>query len=299
MHTPANQELQALLKELNEQAEVDREQRIQSKRTGELPNAVPLPDDISPDSLYPTTIHCRSAFDYAFFCQSFGGQFVNVYRYGSFRSCSNHWEDFWLCLRTRNWDEKDRAKAIREHYRKKAVKYKTGPSSEDVWEVRTEPVKDAFQDSLEDLEAKIEQWKKANPGLADPWKGNVTTVMQRAPGRPMNDVKTIEQKANQKKIEENQANAGSNTPPAFDHNAVARIENSRATHNKFPLVKFRNVTNNAAIPYFPKTITALSRMSEAHIDVVLAALSLPTDGDPEAKQKRLQAYIGAPTVNMA
>ncbi|RMZ77950.1 hypothetical protein DV738_g4172, partial [Chaetothyriales sp. CBS 135597] len=177
----ANQEFQALLNELNEQAEVDREQRIQSKRSGELPNAVPIPDDISPDSLYPTTIHCRSAFDYAFFCQSFGGQFVNVYRYGSFRSCSNHWEDFWLCLRTRNWDEKDRAKAIREHYRKKAVKYKTGPSSEDVWEVRTEPVKDAFQDSLEDLEAKIEQWKKANPDLADPWKGNVTTVMQRAP----------------------------------------------------------------------------------------------------------------------
>ncbi|RMZ89981.1 hypothetical protein DV736_g2776, partial [Chaetothyriales sp. CBS 134916] len=177
----ANQEFQELLKELTEQAEADREQRIRSKQSGNLSNAAPLPDDISPDSLYPTSIHCRSTFDYAFFCQSFGGQFVNVYRYGSFRSCSNHWDDFWLCMRTRNWDEKDRAKAIREHYRKKAVKYKTGPSSEDVWEVRTEPVKDAFQDSLEDLEAKIEQWKKANPDLPDPWQDNPTGVMQRAP----------------------------------------------------------------------------------------------------------------------
>ena len=37
------------------------------------------------------------------------------------------------------------------------------------WDVRTEPVKDAFQDSLEELEAKIEHWKKANTGARDPW----------------------------------------------------------------------------------------------------------------------------------
>lgn len=131
------------------------------------------PQDISPDSLYPTEISCRSAFDYAFFCQSFGGQFVNVYRYGTFRSCSNHWQDFWLCLRTRNWDEKDRKKAIQDHYRQKAVKYKTGPSSEDVWEVRTEPARDAFQGNLEELERQIEEWKKANPTAKAPWEGNL------------------------------------------------------------------------------------------------------------------------------
>jgi Protein of unknown function (DUF3128) len=165
----ANLDLQELMKEFAAQSETAREERIQSKEKGVLSYTALLPDDISPDSLYPSEIHCRSAFDYAFFCQSFGGQFVNVYRHGSFRSCSNHWEDFWLCMRTRNWDEKDRTKAIKEHYRKKAVKYKTGPSSEDVWEVRTEPVKDAFQDSLEELEAKIEDWKKTNPGVASPY----------------------------------------------------------------------------------------------------------------------------------
>lgn len=165
----ANQDLMEMLKEFQAQSETDRDQRIQSRESGVLSHTSPLPDDISPDSLYPSEIHCRSAFDYALFCQSFGGQFVNIYRYGQFRSCSNHWEDFWLCMRTRQWDEKDRVKAIKEHYRKKAVKYKTGPSSEDIWEVRREPVKDAFQDSLEELEAKIQHWKKANPDAIDPW----------------------------------------------------------------------------------------------------------------------------------
>ena len=165
----ANQDLMEMLKEFQAQSETERDERIKSRESGVLSYTAPLPDDISPDSLYPSEIHCRSAFDYALFCQSFGGQFVNIYRYGTFRSCSNHWEDFWLCMRTRQWDEKDRIKAIKEHYRKKAVRYKTGPSSEDVWEVRREPVKDAFQDSLEELEAKILHWKKANPDALDPW----------------------------------------------------------------------------------------------------------------------------------
>jgi hypothetical protein len=76
-------------------------------------------------------------------------------------------------LRTRSWDEKDRKKAIQDHYRQKAVKYKTGPSSEDVWEVRTEPARDAFQGNLEELERQIEEWKKANPTAKAPWEGNL------------------------------------------------------------------------------------------------------------------------------
>lgn len=165
----ANEDLKQFMKEVELEFDTARSERIQSRESGVLKHTAPLPDDISPDSLYPAEIHCRSAFDYGMFCQSLGGQFVNVYRYGSFRSCSNHWDDFWLCMRTRNWDEKDRAKAIKEHYRKKAIKYKTGPSSENIWEVRTEPVKDAFQDNLEELETKIAQWKKANADAPDPW----------------------------------------------------------------------------------------------------------------------------------
>lgn len=152
-----------LLKEIEVEQSKAQESRFQAKKDGSS-QSTPIPADISPDALYPAEMSCRSALDYAMFCQSFGGQFVNVYRYGEFRSCSNHWQDFWLCMRTRQWDEKDKVKALQDHFRKKAVKWKTGPSSEDIWQVRTEPVKDAFQDSLEELEAKIAEWKQANPG---------------------------------------------------------------------------------------------------------------------------------------
>ena len=73
-------------------------------------------------------------------------------------------------MRTRQWEKGDREKAIADHYRKKAIKYKQGPSSEDVWEMRTEPVKDAFQGDLEALEREVAEWRKQNPGVKEPWE---------------------------------------------------------------------------------------------------------------------------------
>jgi len=110
------------------------------------------PSPISPDSLYPSSMSCRQAFDSAFYCQSLGGQFNNLYRYGGMRNCSEDWSRFWFCMRTKSQPEEKRRRMIREHYRQRAVKYKVGPSSEDVWEVRTEPVEGAFQGDLEALE---------------------------------------------------------------------------------------------------------------------------------------------------
>ncbi|KAI9374567.1 hypothetical protein BJX61DRAFT_289513 [Aspergillus egyptiacus] len=119
------------------------------------------PASIAPESLYPDTMSCRSAFDYAFFCQSLGGQFVNVYRYGELRSCSEHWENFWLCMKTRTFSDKEKSRIIRDHYRKKAIKYKTGPSSEDVWDVRMEPVKNPFQGDFGALEREMQAEEEA------------------------------------------------------------------------------------------------------------------------------------------
>ncbi|KAE8146133.1 hypothetical protein BDV25DRAFT_133178 [Aspergillus avenaceus] len=119
------------------------------------------PSSIAPESLYPDTMSCRSAFDYAFFCQSFGGQFVNVYRYGELRSCSEHWDNFWLCMKTRTWSDGARKNAIRDHNRKKAIKYKTGPSSEDVWDLRTEPVRNAFEGDFAALEREMQAEEEA------------------------------------------------------------------------------------------------------------------------------------------
>ncbi|KAJ5855900.1 uncharacterized protein N7529_009844 [Penicillium soppii] len=129
-----------------------------SKGTSLTPdgNASQIPQSaISPESLYQDTMSCRNAFDYAFFCQSFGGQFVNVYRYGELRSCSDHWDNLWLCMKTRTWPEDLRKRAIRDHNRKKSIKYKTGPSSEDVWDVRLEPATESFKGDFAALEREM------------------------------------------------------------------------------------------------------------------------------------------------
>ncbi|KAL1836897.1 hypothetical protein VTJ49DRAFT_4525 [Mycothermus thermophilus] len=106
------------------------------------------PRDRSPQSLamsehsLPTTMSCRDAFDYAWHCHTPGAQWNAVYRYGSVRPCTELWDDFWFCMRTRTYPPEARAEAIKEHYRaKEARKYGGGkPSSEDVWESRDERV---------------------------------------------------------------------------------------------------------------------------------------------------------------
>ncbi|EAS37130.3 uncharacterized protein CIMG_02484 [Coccidioides immitis RS] len=153
-HTPvsrdeqADAELQAFLSGMKDTTESSHPINSSSQLTS-------LPSSIDPDSLYPTTMSCRTAFDYAFFCQSFGGQWVNYYRYGELRDCSQHWSDFWFCMRTKSYSEEDRAKMIMDHQRKKAAKWKTGPTSEDVWDIRTEPVKGAFQGDFAAVEREM------------------------------------------------------------------------------------------------------------------------------------------------
>lgn len=100
---------------------------------------------ISPDALLPTTMSCRQAFDQAFYCQSLGGQFNSIYRFGAMRSCSELWSQWRFCMRTKSvYDDETKGNMIRDHYRERLMKYKVGPSSEDVWEMRTEPVESAF-----------------------------------------------------------------------------------------------------------------------------------------------------------
>jgi hypothetical protein len=110
-------------------------------------STAPTPSDIPPrdplaEALLPTDMSCRQAFDQAWSCNSMGGQFTAVYRYGEMRSCSEHWDDFWFCMRTKGYSAEQRERAIREHYRaKEFTKYGPGkPSSEDVWESRGEKV---------------------------------------------------------------------------------------------------------------------------------------------------------------
>lgn len=92
------------------------------------------------DPLLPRTMSCRAAFDSAFYCSSLGGHFNDIYRYGQLRSCSEHWNDFWFCMRVKNsYNPRDvKERMVQERYREKEEKLKSGPNSEDVWRVRGE-----------------------------------------------------------------------------------------------------------------------------------------------------------------
>ncbi|KAI4169282.1 MAG: hypothetical protein LQ343_005780 [Gyalolechia ehrenbergii] len=109
------------------------------------------PKTITPSSIYPTEMSCRSAFDSAYYCQSLGGQFNNIYRYGTFRDCSDQWKQFWFCMRTNRGflGDKERGSRIQDHYKLREMKYRVGTSSEDVWKPRTRMVESAFDGDLE------------------------------------------------------------------------------------------------------------------------------------------------------
>ena len=110
---------------------------------------------IHPTNLYPREMSCRAAFDQAFYCQSMGGQVINVYRYGHMRSCSELWNNFWFCMRTTKsgfGEEKLRQK-LKQHYWEKDKKYREGPSSEDVWEMRDRMAESPFSADWAAIEA--------------------------------------------------------------------------------------------------------------------------------------------------
>lgn len=124
------------------------------------------------EQLLPTTMSCRDAFDAAFYCNSMGGQFNNLYRYGTVRACSENWNDFWFCMRTRTHGEKEKAEAIRSRYRdKERMKYgrgkshdleseDAGRSSEDIWKSRERMVEwgEAFNKSFPSFQGNDEEW---------------------------------------------------------------------------------------------------------------------------------------------
>ncbi|KHN97373.1 uncharacterized protein MAM_04970 [Metarhizium album ARSEF 1941] len=132
----------------------------------QVPDA-PVGDALS-ESLLPTDMSCRQAFDLAWSCNGLGGQFNSVYRYGNMRSCSEHWDDFWFCMRAKSYTGELKANMVRTHYRNKAhSKYGDGkPSSEDVWERRTEklPPGSAFNVPVDPPTVGDDEWRRTEEG---------------------------------------------------------------------------------------------------------------------------------------
>lgn len=178
----AEQELQAFLRDLEATSQptntkyirLPRQQPSSSSPPSRAKPSIHNNDPLS-EQLLPKSMSCRDAFDSAFYCNSLGGQFNNLYRYGTVRACSENWNDFWFCMRTRSYSSKEKEEAIRQRYRdKEQRKYRKdeneereaggmgGSSSEDVWRTREKKVNwgDTFNMPFPGMGGDDEDWNK-------------------------------------------------------------------------------------------------------------------------------------------
>ena len=147
----AEAELQAFLDEINDASRAPTSQNLPQRQQ---PGHETSPSDAGSGKIspYPTSMSCTTAFDAAWFCQLPGGQFVNVYRYGSLRNCSDAWTRFWFCMRTNRgyMSDEQRQDRVRRYYQERENRLLRGRNSEEVWEARTEKFAGAFGDRLPD-----------------------------------------------------------------------------------------------------------------------------------------------------
>jgi hypothetical protein len=172
----ADKELNAFFAELQADAKPSstKYNRVSKQAPEVTPSSSSSPDDADlplSEQLLPRTMSCRNAFDSAFYCNSLGGQFNNLYRYGSARSCSENWDDFWFCMKTRTYGAGEKEKAIMARYRdKEQMKYRrqegeergVQKSSEDVWKSRDVKMEwgTAFNEPYEDFDGNDKEWNE-------------------------------------------------------------------------------------------------------------------------------------------
>lgn len=169
----ADQELKSFLSELEGDIQPQASSNSRTKytrlsRSGpsvESTTAPELEHESLDSQLLPTTMSCRAAFDQLYYCNSLGGRWNDLYRYGTLRSCADDWDDFWFCMRTRLYSEKAKAAAVKEHYRekerKKYSKELGKASSENVWKSRESKVEwgTAFKEKFEKVE-NDDEWRR-------------------------------------------------------------------------------------------------------------------------------------------
>lgn len=117
------------------------------------------------ESLLPTDMSCRQAFDAAWGCNSVGGQWNAVYRYGEMRSCSEKWDDFWFCMRNKSHSGPVKDELVRSHYRNREFNKYYAPgraSSEDIWEAREKKVEpgSVFGEAIELPSVGDDEWRR-------------------------------------------------------------------------------------------------------------------------------------------
>lgn len=170
----AEQELQAFLKEFAADVEPKKPKftrlsgQQQQSTSRKSPTTTSDAEDkrLLSEQLLPTTMSCRQAFDEAFYCNSLGGKFNDLYRYGGLKSCSENWSAFWFCMRTKNYGRELKEEAIRDHYRRRdQLRYSKdmeGQSSEDIWKSRDKKLQwgEAFNVPFPKFDGNDEEWNR-------------------------------------------------------------------------------------------------------------------------------------------
>ncbi|KAF8482413.1 hypothetical protein DFH94DRAFT_726818 [Russula ochroleuca] len=93
----------------------------------------PTPEDI------PT---CMGAFDNFLSCNILGTQLKSIYRFGEMAQCSAKWNEFKFCMSIKGLHPEQRRDAWIRHRAEWWARRRLGLSSENVWETRTEPLRD-------------------------------------------------------------------------------------------------------------------------------------------------------------
>ncbi|KAG4302436.1 hypothetical protein PCANB_001269 [Pneumocystis canis] len=80
-------------------------------------------------------------FDHFFMCYTLKNLFINYYRYGQRPECASKWKELVWCIKTKSQEKEEEQRMLRE---KKKEKFKGKKNSEEIWTLRTEPLKTLF-----------------------------------------------------------------------------------------------------------------------------------------------------------
>ncbi|KAF8322119.1 hypothetical protein DL93DRAFT_2071888 [Clavulina sp. PMI_390] len=83
---------------------------------------------------------CLTLFDTFMQCYIVGNQIRSLYRYGHGSDCSDKWNDVKFCLSMKSLEGEERRRAWLRHRAEWWAQRRLSRSSEDVWDVRTEPL---------------------------------------------------------------------------------------------------------------------------------------------------------------
>ncbi|KAF8492345.1 hypothetical protein F5888DRAFT_1619059 [Russula emetica] len=111
----------------------DRFKAVASQEEARLGQLHPTPEDI------PT---CMSVFDDFLSCNILGTQLKSIYRFGEMAHCSAKWNEFKFCMSIKGLHPEQRRDAWIRRRAEWWARRRLGLSSENVWEMRTEPLRD-------------------------------------------------------------------------------------------------------------------------------------------------------------